>query len=670
MLLDYIGGKSLKRAIFDAQGPMPLDRVQEVTRAVCGALHYAHRQGYVHCDLKPENVLFDKSGTPMLADFGIARMTEGATATMVGAGTPAYMAPEQIKGLDPTPHTDIYALGIILYEMFTGGERPFTGERAETTGSLGEKLRWEHIHLSPKNPRVYNPALSKGTKDVVMTCLAKSPEERFDNALAMLNALERAMMAGDTSLSAREEEAEKSGSELAQSESVPEENIQKGKPTPDQEAFSMGQKWQVWVGILSVFFLLAAIFSFVGGIPRFGKRSATFSTDSLQTADAGSSLKTKTPTKSPTITPMLTDTKKPTRTFTPTATPGVGSTTVSLKDGMTMVYIPAGEFMMGSEGPPDNESPVHRVNLDAFWIDEHEVTVEQFQVFLEDIGYDADPCGEGRDHPVACVTWFDAQAYCEWAGKRLPTEAEWEKAARGGLEGKLYPWGNEEPVCEEGVENGAQYGLCDGRTVSVKTFSPNGYGLYDMAGNIWEWVADWYDSDYYQHSPTKNPQGPSEGWKNRVLRGGSWNLSSFTLRVSNRIAHNPYVFFDNIGFRCVRSADMGGEDQPSPLPTGSEGTYEPTDDQTISTSPTPTPVPVEPSPTNSPVSTSISPTDTPKTPTETAQATNTPITPTATIQPTNTPTPTFTSTPTPIDTDVPTQTSTPTPTPTWEDVGG
>lgn len=231
------------------------------------------------------------------------------------------------------------------------------------------------------------------------------------------------------------------------------------------------------------------------------------------------------------------------------------SSQISPVDEMTMMYVPAGEFEMGSEeeGEPD-ESPVHTVYLDAFWMDQHEVTFEQFQEFVEVEDYTADPCGGGEDHPVACVDWNDANAYCEWAGRRLPTEAEWEKAARGGLEENTFPWGNQDPVCEPGAENGAQIASCPGITAPVKNFSPNGYGFYDMAGNVWEWVADWYGADYFKNSPDENPQGPSSG-SSRVLRGGSGSNFPQEVRAATRGWYFPDITDYIFGFRCAKNID-------------------------------------------------------------------------------------------------------------------
>ena len=212
-----------------------------------------------------------------------------------------------------------------------------------------------------------------------------------------------------------------------------------------------------------------------------------------------------------------------------------------------MVLIPAGEFQMGdSLDGMNNALPVHTVYLDAFYMDIYEVTTAQYQKFMEATGYRfwyMEDIYDAPEKPVVGVSWFDAVAYAGWAGKRLPTEAEWEKAARGGLSGKRYPWGDE---ISHDDASGA-----DG-TSPVGSFAPNGYGLYDMAGNVWEWCADWYDADYYSSSPKRNPAGPSSG-KRRVLRGGSEGLTPLPdlLRVAGRLSGNPTMGIGDLGFRCV-----------------------------------------------------------------------------------------------------------------------
>jgi formylglycine-generating enzyme required for sulfatase activity len=241
-----------------------------------------------------------------------------------------------------------------------------------------------------------------------------------------------------------------------------------------------------------------------------------------------------------------------------------------------MVLIPAGEFQMGSNDGDSSEKPVHTVYLDDFYMDIYEVTNAQYKKFMDATGHKApifwnDPNYNDPKQPVVGVTWEDASAYAKWAGKRLPTEAEWEKAARGGLVGKKYVWGDEWPppkgsgnFCDETAQKtfpdwdiikGYDDGYAD--TAPVGKFNPNRYGLYDMAGNVWEWVADWYDQNYYANSPKQNPKGPNSG-SYRVLRGGSWQSGSLTsyavgsLRVAYRAYYGPPPSGGSyVGFRCV-----------------------------------------------------------------------------------------------------------------------
>ena len=241
-----------------------------------------------------------------------------------------------------------------------------------------------------------------------------------------------------------------------------------------------------------------------------------------------------------------------------------------------MVLIPAGEFEMGidrSEIPElvnwakgydqsamaswfEDETPRHKVYLDAYYIDVYEVTNEMYAKFLKATNhkppkYWDDPRYNDPQQPVVGVTWEDAKAYCDWAGKRLPTEAEWEKAARGGLIGKRFPWGDD---ASHDYANYAGTVGTDiwGYSAPVGKFAPNGYGLYDMAGNVFEWCADWYEKDYYSKSPTKNPTGPSSG-KTRVVRGGGYGYTANFLRVSDRFgSYFPSNAYPFVGFRCAK----------------------------------------------------------------------------------------------------------------------
>jgi len=261
-------------------------------------------------------------------------------------------------------------------------------------------------------------------------------------------------------------------------------------------------------------------------------------------------------------TPPISSKATPTSTIAETPIPtialGIGSTEISPKDGMTLLYVPAGEFLMGStDAVKSSEMPQHAVTLDAYWIDQTDVTNAMYTkcVLAGKCLLPSDTSHYGNsnytNHPVVYVSWNDANAYCSWAERRLPTEAEWEKAARGTV-GRIYPWGNQSP--DSSLLN---YNNNVGDTTEVEKYASGKsiYGAYDMAGNVWQWVNDWFDDTYYQSSPSSNPLGPDTG-QYRVMHGGSWDTpdGDYThVRAADRFKDSPESTYNNVGFRCARS---------------------------------------------------------------------------------------------------------------------
>ncbi|MEW5939212.1 MAG: SUMF1/EgtB/PvdO family nonheme iron enzyme [Chloroflexota bacterium] len=528
LVMPYLPGGTLKAKLGK---PLPWNEAVELILPIAEALAYAHSQHTIHRDVKPSNIILTQSGRPMLTDFGIAKIldleeTQELTGTSAAMGTPEYMAPEQARAKSVDHRADIYALGIVLYEMATG-RKPFI---ADTPMSV---LIMQATEPLPP-PRKFAPSLSERAERILIKALAKRPEDRYQTMEEMYAAVKGQVGAVEKAVKPAKPEPH---SRPPVQTPVTEKNA---KPKPEPRLLAQmpvtmdetparvptmimqppraasNKSWLRWGAVV----VLALICLLAGGNAIY------------QILPHG--------------TPVV-----------ETQSPNIETSTT---DGMTPVYIPAGEFSMGSTDGSDDEKPVHAVYLDGYWMDKTEVTNAMYKK-CEDAGRCDPPAysksstresyyGNSRydDYPVIYISWNNANAYCQWAGRRLPTEAEWEKAARGS-DGRTYPWGNGDPSATLLNFSGNV-----GDTTEVGSY-PSGasyYGLLDMAGNVWEWVADWFDADYYSSAPTSNPQGPSSG-EQRVLRGGSWVGVGDLARSSFRLGDSPDVIYLNIGFRCARS---------------------------------------------------------------------------------------------------------------------
>ncbi|MEQ1848709.1 MAG: formylglycine-generating enzyme family protein, partial [Nitrospira sp.] len=318
-------------------------------------------------------------------------------------------------------------------------------------------------------------------------------------------------------------------------------------PAPSTESFPY---LSIGLGILVVIGALVYVVVFSQG-PSPVKRDVVSYQPTVQPPTTRPEEITPTPAPEPIrqLVPATTQEK-------PTAKQRVGpAKTITGKDGAPMVLIPDGEFWMGSpdgEGDKD-EHPRHQVALVAFYMDKFEVTVSRYAEFMESTNRSSPEYWDQVDRhkhgalPIVGVDWQDAGAYCRWAGKRLPTEAEWEKAARG-KDGRTYPWGNEPPTARlANFGKAFTANVYDERLAPVDSYAAgkSPYGLHHMAGNVWEWTADLYDEAYYRNSQERSPKGPSSG-EYRVVRGGSWLSGPHLVRSATRYWNTPTSRLANI----------------------------------------------------------------------------------------------------------------------------
>ncbi len=628
LVMPLIQGGTLAKTLTGR--PSPLKKILKVISQMSSALSYAHTRGLVHRDIKPSNILVDESGNFLLTDFGIAKIVESTkkfTTTGGIVGTPAYMSPEQGRGDKIDSRSDIYSLGVILYEMATG-RVPYDAETPIA-------VIFKHIQDPLPLPRAVNPDLPEAVERVLLKVLSKNREDRYATSDAMVQALEKAIINEGTltadatlrgtldiptltgqeeqTLLGREEEerlaqekaeqerlaiekaeaerlakekieAERIAKETAEAERIAKEKTEQerlarekaeaeriAKERAEQERVVSPQTIRsdrkvgtqtLLFGMGAMGFIVIGVVVTVLGIIYFALRSQGGAAAPPPIVITYTPLP---PTTMPTIA-RATATHTPQPSNTPTARPsntststfGIGSTQVSKIDGMTMLYVPAGSFTMGSDSGQNDEKPVHTVTLKAFWIDRFEV-INVMYTFCVKAGACSAPretksstraryygTTQYNNYPVIYVSWNDAIAYCKWAGRRLPTEAEWEKAARG-TDGRTYPWGNAAPD-----QNKLNYNNNVGDTTEVGKY-PSGasiYGALDMAGNVWEWVSS--QARAYPYSATDGREDLAVA-ASRAARGGSWNYNEGGVRVSNRVWGSPTDINEFVGFRCASS---------------------------------------------------------------------------------------------------------------------
>ena len=645
LVMPFIPSGTLKD--YMKQGRLDFDEISRILTRLCEALDYAHNVGVLHRDIKPDNVLFDEHGNAMLTDFGLTRMMEG-NASLTGSGvlgTPAYMSPEQGQGEKLDNRSDIYSMGVILYEMVTG-EVPFS---ADTPVAVILK----HIRDPLPMPNSMRADLPDAAETVILKALAKDPYHRWATAVEMATAFRLA-------ISGMPVDVEPPPESMVDIRSTV-EGIQPAIPDdalmPDTDTQSLrrpkqgGGRVMLWIVVIAIIFVLFGLLILWGdGDSRFSltaaeatrtDRPTDTATDEPTPMPTDTAIPTETGTLDPievaratrnadltitaameliiaeeltatatlwtdTPTPTVTQTETPTEisTVTPSLvpsptepTPTLGAESIELAlqgvdnneewtpvvqefDGVEMVLVPAGCFMMGSENDEEDERPVHEQCFNApFWIDRYEVTNEQFGQFggsASDVSSVALP-----EYPRDNVNWLEASSFCEARSARLPTEAEWEFAARG-PDNLTYPWGNEfdstvvnfcDSNCDEDIRDET---ADDGYRLSspVGTY-PGGVswvGAYDMSGNVWEWTSSLYAS--YPYVSSDGRESPTDRTNSRVFRGGEFRsvgsgTSSFKYDVSTTFRdYADITYHERTGIRCARDFDGEVVEIPTPEPSG------------------------------------------------------------------------------------------------------
>jgi formylglycine-generating enzyme required for sulfatase activity len=620
LTMPFIEGTPLSEHV-GPDRPWPPRQAAALVHKLARAIEVMHRQGVIHRDLKPGNVLLRPGGEPVLMDFGLARSftEEGQRLTGIGVvvGTPAYMSPEQVAGEQGQlgPGTDIYSLGVILYELVTGAV-PFQGPPGAVYGQI--------LHGTPRSPSAVRQGLAPEVDALCLKALAKDVADRYGSMAEFAQALEWYLRQAELSPPVP---GPTPGTGRAPAGSDPAEHgLRPGLPTtvgappapadatpkgglPSRRArggllLAGGAAAVVLAMLLIGWFLLSrgapappaalrllplADLTVAAGqtrtvavrVERQNYQGAVeLRLDDLPPgvrarpaeiaagADSGAVELTADPEAveanwGARLLASAAAARAEGR-FRVTVRQPALAKEITNSIGMKLVLIPAGKYLMGSprdEKDRSEDEEQHEVEItQPFYLGVYEVTQGQYeQVMGKNAAHFTKGNRGGPDHPVENVSWFDAQDFCDKllalekeraAGRsyRLPTEAEWEYACRGGArENTPFHFGQSLSSTQANFDGNIQ------RTSAVGAYNkPNGFGLFDMHGNVWEWCADWYGADYYQQSPRQDPPGPPVGEGSaRVFRGGSWRNGSRLCRSAARYGIAPGLRGDAVGFRVA-----------------------------------------------------------------------------------------------------------------------
>ena len=590
VVLRHLGGGSLEDRMAASEAPIPLADALDWLLPIAKALDFIHKKGFVHRDVKPANIIFDEDGNPFLGDFGITRAIGrkdiGLTQTGSIVGSPPYMPPEVAQGAELTPAYDQYSLATVVYHAVSK-ELP---HEAETPLALmTRKVTEPPLPLREAAPGVPAPAAA-----AVMRALSKSPSARFatceDFALAFAAGAAvaptpaRSRASGPVNVASPG--APSGPHDVTRTINVPSQSL----PRPVRPAVLVVAGATLALTTLLVLVRIAGDTASAPE-PLAIRARPTAPAVAAESGPSGALAPQAAAPSGPVVRPRVAAERPPGDESGLVEAPPpepVGVTTAPAPEGMgplpavagpiavprgarpagvnaagfavvqrdldgaRMVAVPGSTFVMGADEGAADERPAHRVTLSPYFMDEREVTWGQWRAYMRAHGLARETVptwSPGADEPVVNVDWAEAAAYCEWVGGRLPTEAEWELAARG-PQGREYPWGAE---WDPARLNAA--GDADGhaKTAPVGSY-PSGaspFGLLDMGGNVAEWTADWYDARAYRDAKAKDPKGPPRG-RYKVARGGSWSEDApATFRAANRARAETSSVFANYGMRCV-----------------------------------------------------------------------------------------------------------------------